>query len=212
MNAKYENLLAGKDQTIRALWVGLAVTVGLSVLMGVGWMRAPTDLRVHIPPDLSHGAVLSPGEARRPNIYAFAYYIWQQMYRWPKDGQTDYEDRIHMLKQYLTPACFQNRLDDLTTRRNRRELHGRERSMWEIPGRGFNPERVRIQGNGAWTVYLDLFIEETMLGEPIKTRAVNYPLRVVRYEADPELNPFGLAMDCLADKPVAIELDEGQET
>ena len=50
-----------------------------------------------------------------------------------------------------------------------------------------------------------------MLGEPIKTRAVNYPLSVVRYNIDPEHNAFGMAVDCLADTPMAIELSEGQE-
>lgn len=211
MNPKYENLLAGKNETIRALWAAVFIGFGLAVIMGVGWMLAPNQLRIHVPPDLSSGAVLRPDEAGQSNVYAFTYYIWQQLYRWPKDGETDYEDRIHMLRHYLTPGCFQDRLDDFTTRRQRRELNGRERAVWEIPGRGFSPERVVSLGNGSWRVYLDLLIEETMLGEPIKTRAVNYPLSVVRYNIDPEHNAFGIAIDCLADTPMAIELSETQE-
>ena len=45
-----------------------------------------------------------------------------------------------------------------------------------------------------------------MLGERVKSRAVAYPVRVVRFDVDRELNPWGLALDCLAGVPRAIEL------
>ena len=77
--------------------------------------------------------------------------------------------------------------------------------MWELPGRGYAPERVFHEGAGSWVVSLDLMIEETVLGERVKTRAVAYPVRVVRYDVDREWNPWGLALDCLAATPRAIE-------
>ena len=55
-------------------------------------------------------------------------------------------------------------------------------------------------------VSLDLMIEEMVLGERVKSRAVAYPVRVVRYDVDRELNPWGLALDCLTGVPRAIEL------
>lgn len=207
MKTKYDNLLAGKNQTIKALYVALLISVSVAAFNGVGWMLSPKFMRVHVPPDLTNGAVLRPDVAGKADVYAFAYYIWQQLNRWEKDGVTDYEDKIHVMKNYLTPGCFQDRLDDFALRKSRHELDRRERSIWEIPGRGFSTDRVHVQAaNLSWVVYMDLHIEETMLGEPIKDRLVNYPVRVVRYDVDPEKNPFGMAIDCLADTPRAIEL------
>ena len=206
--SSYENLLAAKNQTIRILVSALAVVSGLAGLLALGWMMAPSQLRIHVPPDLSSGVVLRADEVGPANVYSFGYYIWQQLYRWDKNGVTDYEDKIYMLQNYLTPSCFQDRLDDFEIRKRARELEGRRRAIWEIPGRGFSRNRVAIEGPGAWVIYLDLHIEETMLGETIKERFVAYPLRVVRYDVDPEKNPFGLALDCLAHAPTAIAMAE----
>ena len=207
MKTKYDNLITGKNQTIKALYVALGIMTVVALFNGAGWMASPKFLRVHIPPDITNGAVLRPGDAGKSDVYAFAYYIWQQLYRWEKDGVTDYEDKIHALRNYLTPGCFQDRLDDFALRKSRHELDRRERSLWEIPGRGFSTERVHVQArNASWVVYLDLHIEETMLGESVKDRLVNYPIRVVRYDVDPEQNPFGLAVDCLTGTPRAIEV------
>lgn len=205
MLGRYDNLLAGKDQTIRALWAALVIAVAAAIWMGLGWSLAPQQLRVHLPPDLSSGAVLTPGEVGSANVYTFALYIWQQLNRWEQDGDTDYPAKIHALQHYLTPSCQQNRLDDHRVRQARRELSDRARSVWELPGQGYRADRVYSDGPGHWVVTLDLALEESLLGEPIKQRAVRYPLRIVRYAVDPERNPFGLALDCLAAAPSVID-------
>ena len=205
--SRYDNLLAGKNQAIRVLWCAFLFAAGLAIFNGVGWMRAPEKIRIHVPPDLSSGAVLRPGAPGKGDVYTFAYYIWQQLYRWERNGAKDYKANIHALQHYLTPECFQDRLDDYDARNRVQELARRARTVTEIPGRGFSNKRVVVRARGAaWRVYMDLHITETMLGEPVKTRLVNYPIRVVSYEVDPERNPFGLAIDCLADKPRAIEV------
>lgn len=203
---RFDNVVVAKEQTIRILLLCLMITGLFGGVMAIGWLRAPSDLRVHVPPDLSSGAVLGVDEVSKANVYAFTYYIWQQLYRWEKDGFDDYELKINALQNYMTPSCRQDRTDDLETRRQRRELDRRRRSVYEIPGRGFTTDRVQVNGAGVWTVYLDLHISETMLGEPVKERFVNYPIRVVRYNIDPEKNPWGLALDCLARAPTVIEL------
>lgn len=205
--SNYSNLLEAKNQSIRILWFSLGLIGFLAVFMGIGWLLSPSSLRIHIPPDLSRGAVLSSEEIRKPNVYIFTLYIWQQLNRWETNGVTDYEDKLHMLKNYLTPSCYQNRMDDFLQKKNARELQSRERSVWEIPGRGFSDERVFVQGADSWVVYLDLHIKESMLGQDIKDVFVNYPLRVVRYNVDPEGNPWGLALDCLIDTARIIEVD-----
>ena len=203
--SRYRNELAGQREAIRALWGAVGVALVCAVAMGIGWMTAPSSLRIHIPPDLTAGATVAPDAPAPPHIYTFALYIWQQLYRWPSDGAREYRAKLDALVHFLTPACRQDRLDDYAERNGRRELAGRQRAVWEIPGRGYAGERVFDEGGGSWVVSLDLMIEETVLGERVKSRAVAYPVRVVRYDVDRELNPWGLALDCLAGLPRAIE-------
>ena len=206
--SRYRNELAGQREAIRALWGAVAVALACALILGVGWMTAPSALRIHIPPDLTAGATVRPDDPGPPHVYTFALYIWQQLYRWPSDGAAEYRAKLDALVHFLTPACRQDRLDDFAARDARRELAGRQRAVWELPGRGYAPERVYHEGAGSWVVSLDLMIEETVLGERVKTRAVAYPVRVVRYDVDREFNPWGLALDCLAGTPRVIERGE----
>jgi len=206
--SRYRNELAGQREAIRALWGAVGVALTCALVLGVGWMTAPASLRIHIPPDLTAGATIRPDAPRPPHVYTFALYIWQQLYRWPSDGAREYQGQLDTLVSFLTPACRQDRLDDYAERNARRELAGRQRAVWELPGRGYAPARVFEEGVGRWVVSLDLMIEETVLGERVKSRAVAYPVRVVRYDVDRERNPWGLALDCLAGVPRAIELAE----
>ena len=89
-----------------------------------------------------------------------------------------------------------------------REINGRQRSVWEIPGRGFSNARVQVVAPNQWVVGLDLHVQETYRGERVKDRLIHYPLRVVAYDVDPQANPWGLALDCLADVPRVIEIND----
>ena len=206
----YENLLAAKDQTIKMLYIGWAIPVALALIMGIGWAMAPKDIRLHLPPDLSAGTTMQVGEIPKPNIYTFTFYIFQQLNRWTVNGEKDYQDKIYMLSAYFTPACFQNRLDDYESKKLRRELAGRERSVMEIPGRRYSPGRVKKTSNSSWIVSFDLHVRENFRGETIKNRFINYQLKVVKHAVDPEANPWGLAIDCYASAPRVIKMQEVQ--
>ena len=39
----------------------------------IGWMREPSDLTIHIPPDIQNGATIKVGTIPPPLIYSFAY-------------------------------------------------------------------------------------------------------------------------------------------
>lgn len=205
--SKYQNLLEAKNQTIKVLMMALSVPTLLAVILGVGWMSAPSRITLHYPPDLSRGQKQGIHEIPKANIYAFTFYIFQQLNRWAENGEDDYISKVHILKHYLTPACFQDRMDDYDMKKARNELSGRERAVWEIPGRGFSNQRVVATSGNSWWVSLDLHVTETYRGEKVKDRLINYPLRVVRYDIDPELNPWGLAIDCFADKPRTIVIE-----
>lgn len=180
---------------IRSLRLALGVLVLLCAGLWVGWDRAPRHITLHYPPDLRSGAVLAIDEVPAPNVYAFANYLFQQLYRWPQDGAEDYGQQIYRLAAYLTPRYQAELLADLRLRGQRGELAGRTRAMSPLPGHGYEERRVDVLGTGVWIVWLDMEITETVHGMTVKRTVVRYPLRVVRYAVDPEQNPWELALD-----------------
>jgi integrating conjugative element protein (TIGR03746 family) len=206
--ARFINELHNKESLIKIQWVFIAI-LALALLVAIwGLQSAPKTMTLHIPPDLRSGAKLRPGDTPPPNVYAFAHYIWQQLNRWPTDGSKDYGDAIYRLQAFMTTSCRRELERDLAVKADSGELSLRTRSMQEIPGRGYDDTRVVPLGNNAWRTSIDFEILETLRGMSVKKANVNYPLRVVRFDADPERNPFGLAIDCFNDdeRPTRIEI------
>jgi integrating conjugative element protein (TIGR03746 family) len=160
-----------------------------------GWSQSPERLTVHIPPDLRSGAVLAVDEVPPPNVYAFAFYIFQQLNRWPEDGASDYGRAIFRVSPYLTPRYRADLIAELEQKGRQGELAYRVRGMQEIPGHGYEERRVDVLSSQAWVVWLDVDLLESVKGMTVKRTAIRYPLRVVRYAVDLETNPWGLALD-----------------
>ena len=201
-DSAYTAALAGRDQVIRSLYAALGIAALAVAVLGWGWMRAADDVRVFVPPDLTEGVVVRADEPQAAHVYAFAFHLWQQLYRWPTDGAADYAMRIDAFAAFLTPGCRAELADDARARAA--EVRGRERAVWAIPGRGYRAEKVIRRGPGAWTAYLDLQIEETLDGTLVKERLVRYPVRVARYDVDRQKNAWGLAIACLDGVATAI--------
>lgn len=191
---------------IATLRIALVVITLLALFMGWGWHTAPRALTVHIPPDLRAGSTQPVHEVPQPNVYAFAYYIWQQLNRWPEEGSEDYGRNIFRLAAYVTPAFRAQLTRDMEQRGRRGELTRRVRMVREAPGAGFETRRVEVIEDGqSWVVWLDLDIVESVRGMDVKQTQVRYPLRVVRYDVDREKNPWGLALAGFASAPERIE-------
>lgn len=151
------------------LIIGLLVILGL--YMAYGWQSAPRDLTIHVPPDLRSGSTRHWWDVPTESVYAFGFYIFQQINRWPNDGEVDYEDNITRLGSYLTPSCKAYLQKDFELRRNSGELRRRERGVSEIPGRGLNDtsvQRIETLSINDWTVNLDIIADEHYGGEIVK--------------------------------------------
>ena len=74
---------------LRSLWAVIGLQLMVILALWIGWMRMPSNITVHIPPDLRSGAVMALHEVPAANVYAFAFYIFQQLNRWPDDGAED---------------------------------------------------------------------------------------------------------------------------
>lgn len=207
--SRFKNEVAHLQAHVRTLRAGAATLAVLALTAGFGWWSAPKNLTIHVPPDLRSGSTRRWWEVPPESVYTFAFYVFQQLNRWPANGEDDYPRNLHALSAYLTPACQATLQQDFAFRRDSGELRQRVRGVYEIPGRGYGDDptsRVKVISNSNWIVTLDLTADEYFGSEQVKRALVRYALKVVRADIDPEKNPFGLALDCYASPPERIAI------
>ena len=158
----------------------------------------PKTIEVHLAPDIRAGSVVEikngVGYIPPENVYSFAYYIWQQLNRWQEDGMKDYPKQLYNLQSFVTAKCQAEIKDDMKNRAKNSELLQRTRLITEIPGFSFAANRVITEGSAAWTVFLDMQLQETYRGQNVKDTFIRYPLRIVHFDVDRERNPWGLGL------------------
>ena len=209
--SRFKNALNNERAHVNSLRVVIVGLFAVCLGLGYGWHKSPDNLTIHVPPDLRSGSTKAWWEVPPASVYAFSFYIFQQLNRWPTDGRTDYKKNIEVLSAYLTPQCKNFLLEDYAKRDALGELRDRVRGVYEIPGRGFSEDRVKINSDDDWDVTLDLSTDEYFLDNPVKRVLVRYPLHVVRYDVNPEANPWGLAIDCYRSSPKLIEYREQEK-
>ena len=185
---------------LRSLWAVIGLQFVVILALWFGWSQAPKQLTVHVPPDLRSGATLSVNEVPAANVYAFAFYIFQQLNRWPENGAKDYGKAIFRISPYVTPRYRAELIADLELKGRQGELAYRVRGMHEIAGHGYEERRVDVLAPGVWVVWLDIDLLESVKGMTVKKAVIRYPLRVVSLAVDPEANPWGLALDSFANE------------
>ena len=195
---RYRHEIDNVRSHLRSLWAVIVIQTAIIMALWIGWSLAPERLTVHVPPDLRSGAVLRIQEVPSANVYAFAYYIFQQLNRWPEDGASDYGAAIFRVSPYLTPRYRADLLAELEQKGRRGELAHRVRALQGLPGLAYEERRVDILSADAWVVWLDFELVESVKGMAVKHMVIRYPLRVVRHAVDPERNPWGLALDGFA--------------
>lgn len=207
--SRFRNEVAHLHAHVKSLRACLGGLLLLAIFLAIGWWNAPRDLTVHVPPDLRSGSARKWWDVPPENVYAFGFYVFQQLHRWAADGEIDYARNIRSLSPYFTPTCKAFLERDFAVRRDRGELRHRVRGVYEIPGRGYGDDplsRVKAISDRAWLVTLDLVADEYYSSEPVKRVAVRYPIQIVRLDIDPQKNPFGLALDCYSSPPQRIAL------
>jgi len=107
---------------LRSLWTVIGLEFLVILTLGFGWSQAPKQLTLHVPPDLRSGATLAVNEVPAANVYAFAFYIFQQLNRWSEDGARDYGKAIFRISAYVTPRYRAELLADLDLKGRQGEL------------------------------------------------------------------------------------------
>ena len=204
---RFSDAVTAKESHILTLRIALAVCLAAMFLLWMGWRSAPKQMTVHIPPDMRQTAVQNVEDVPTANVYTFAAYIFQQLQYWHVNGDEDYPQNIYRLQAFLTPDYQAFLTADFDRRHGKGETNGRRRSIAELPGVSFTPDRVYIESDGSWVVWFDSEIHEYTEGMHVKTAHVRWPLRVVRYDINRELNPWGLALDGYPDGALPEKLD-----
>jgi integrating conjugative element protein (TIGR03746 family) len=189
----FTNQLENERQKTRLLGrilIGLFLVI---LVQSVIYAQRQNELSIHYPPDLRSGAVMQAGDVPPSEVYLFAQYILQQLYNWDKNGQEDFPNNVGRLRYYLTPG-FQQQLKDNIRNLPYGELRERVRVFKPIAGSSFSEEDVQLLGD-SWLVWLDVNIHETVLGQPVKDLYLRYPIQVVRYDTNREMNPWQLALN-----------------
>ncbi len=185
-----ENLKQNQRLLVRII-IGAFIVIIMMYSFSIASIR---DITLHYPPDLRSGASMKVGEIPDYQAYIFAQYIVQQLNNWEKNGAKDYPARVQALTFYITPGYKANLLKDIKERLRQGELQNRVRHLRPLPGSAYTEDSVEIRGN-SWIVWLNVAIEETISGQPVKELKMRYPIRVVRYDANREKNPWQLALD-----------------
>jgi integrating conjugative element protein (TIGR03746 family) len=205
--SRFKNEVAYLHAHVRSLRLTAGALFFVAMMLGLGWWNAPRYLTIHVPPDLRSGSTRAWWDVPPESVYAFTFYVFQQLHRWPTNGEEDYARNIRALSAYLTPACNAFLEQDYAARRDRGELRQRVRGIYEIPGRGYGDDpmaRVKTRSDRDWLVTLDLTVDEYYGAEQVKRALIRFPLKVARLDVDPQKNPFGLALDCYEHPPERI--------
>ena len=190
-------------------WRGISIFLGFLLVLGLLVHQSRIqDINVHIPPELSNGVVQKAGHIPRPNVYLFTSNILQALNNWSENGETDFKRNIEAYKHYLTPG-FKEQLLALYDKKNKNgELSERVRGVQELFGHEYDESKVRSLATNVWRVDVDLKIREWYRGMKIKELDLAFPVRVVRYDVNRQINPWGMALDGFIQLPQKIKAEE----
>jgi integrating conjugative element protein (TIGR03746 family) len=201
---RFQNVLENARLAIQVLILALGLLFISNILLIIGWYNAQEKIEVHLPPQIpADGLTLQAGQYPPASVYSFAYYIWQSINNWPKNGTDDYKQAIQQFSPFLTPTFKAFLIRDYNNRYNQGEIQDRLRTLQGVSGSAFTPADVEAIGHDTWLVHLHLRLTESMNinGNQVKDTAIDYVLRVVHYPIDAKSNPWGLALDGFAVNP-----------
>lgn len=205
---KFLNALEQARWHIRTLWIVIVLAFIANGFSIVGWMHSQSKIQVEVPPQIPEsGLTITQGEVPKTTVYSFAYYVWQSVNHWSKDGMTDYKQQITQFSPFLTPSFKLKLIQDYNNLLNQGELQDRIRLMQGMSGSDYSPDDVKYVGHGTWIVHLKMRLTEMMNSNAkvVKDVQMYYTLKIVRYNIDATQNPWGLAIAGFAASPARIK-------
>ena len=196
--------------TIKTLWIFIALLIAMNFILMLFWNHQKDVMRLYIPPDLSQGVYVKPGEANKSNVYSFAFQIFSAINTWNQSGEDDYKKNISIYRGYLTDKFYQSLIDDSESRLRNGELM-RVRIMGTDPNTPIENKYINYIGNGLWHVELHVEIEETVHGSVVKHVSMCYPIIVQQINTSIQNNPWGFVISGYYDMPYRVKTIEQAE-
>jgi len=194
------NALHSRDSHIWTLRIVILILAGLLFLQCLVIYTRQNEITVHVPPDLSKGATLKPGELQAANSYAFANYVWRNLNDWGVSGKEDYKRLIDEYRCLVTPE-FERWLRLNEAQKRRQGELDRTRVFSEI--NAYKPEFVSELGSNVFSVALVMKIQERVKSVVIKDVGMSYSLRVIPDSR--KCNEMGMALDGFMVDPTRAE-------
>lgn len=204
---RFQNALDNARLTIFTLMGALMLSFLINLFLGFGLMTAPDKVRVYLPPQIpQNGLTTKAHDIPAATLYAFAYYVWQNINYWPSNGAEDYKNNVTQFSPFLTSRFVAFLRNDYSHRQNQGELHSRISAMQGLYGTAFQATDVTYLGHDTWQVKLTMRLTErmNMNDQTVKDTEIQYVLRVVCYPINANANPWGLALDGFAQNPERV--------
>ncbi|MCR6651428.1 MAG: TIGR03746 family integrating conjugative element protein [Cellvibrionaceae bacterium] len=191
--------ISSRDSHIWSLRIALILSfIMIGALIGVIFSRQ-NHFTIGIPPDLSQGALVKPGEFQKSTAYVFALHVWRELNDWKISGKKDYPARVKVYECYVTPSFHKWLLSNIEQKDKEGELDRARRTTLVSP---FREALVTHLGANTFSVTLDINLIEDIKNREVKNIAIRYPLRVVPdYRS---CNRFGMSLDGFAAEPSRI--------
>lgn len=201
------NLFNASEAWIRErklYWIAIGFLMLMCIILGFQVKTKPSDLTIHIPPDLSNGATFNATYISKTDVFSFAQDVFTTINDWNSNGEVDYSANLLAYGPYLTPQFASVLQDDYKTQDQDGQLSNRVQHISLVPGYTFNDDEVVDLGDGAWAVHLQLETQQYEDGQVIKDYTADYWIRVVRYPGDPIKNEYLMALDGFSQPPQRI--------
>ena len=156
-------------------------------------------LRVYIPPNLNEGGFLDINYVPQTYVYEFSRKLWKKVMHWQENVEDDYIFNISKYQNYFTPACRKEMEAEYYKLMDDGEIQYRVREVVDVVGERFDSKRVDVVSKGQWNTTVQLRLMESLNNRPIKDITISVPLKIVYFNVDEELNPWGLGIDCYHD-------------
>lgn len=196
---KPRNALSSRDSHIWTL--RLIIGGGILVISGLIFTiySKQNSFNCWVPPDLSQGAKIKPGEILQPSAYTFAQYIWRELNTWPTSGRTDYREKIDALKCYVSEDFMRW----LNTNYNQKLGSELDRTREVILRLNYDAAMSQPLGGNTFKVTLEMQVIERVNSAEVKNIVIRYPLRVT--PDGRTCNPMGMRIEGFAGQPERIQ-------
>lgn len=183
------NTLDVKNKTIRMLLIILGLMVTLLMHAYVLVVKAPQEMTVYYPPDLSVGGVARLGEAPKIMAYDFSFTMFSAINTWAEDGSKEQPKKHGQYKNYFGNEYL--KVLEKNAKNNFQANKGRTRVVEFLE----NKYRVkRLRGN-TFNVELVVRVVDKIRGHTLKDDNVTLFFKVVPSNVSRDINPWQLKID-----------------